>query len=721
MKRTGNTFKRITAILIVLVMVMTLVPAVAAQPAAETLPQRHCCMARDRGRGGAPEAFDAPSLSPNAPHIVWGDWTYDIALENDVEIEVNLGIGAEAATDIDNLELGYWDWFTGGPEEWVSIGSLIPGTDFSFDMTSVLTIYGDWFAAHVDEWTWELNFGLEFNDSASVLHLFSVSVIDSTPPAPGRILVSPANWDDIGLVLQEMDLEFTQMTFVQWHFLNDLEFISEYEILFVNCGTWMNPYVARAFVAQGGLLYASDLTLGNFVKEAFPEQGFTSSYADPQEAIGHVALPEHRGLEVQLGSDRIDINFESDGWQYVTGWTGATVDVLIRGAVNGVGSFPFTLSFEHGAGAVYFTSFHHSEQMTDDMSALLTYIINNLDLFPYVQAGEGLAQELGFDLYSPIFGTLAEGDSEDFAFVAQAGEDFAVLNAPELGNFVVTLTDPNGQEYVSTGPDSEIEALSLGLSLMEVTTLADNRGFVVRNAVAGTWNINVELVDALEPSTFVIGIATIAPEEAPGNGGGGGGFTVPPAPPETPPIATYRFTDVNSDNWFYEAVMFVYENDIMQGTGATTFAPNATLSRAMVATILHRLEGAPEGDASHGFGDVAEGTWYADAVAWAYENGIVQGITSDSFAPHAPITREQFATMLYRYAEFAELDTEVSEDANLDDFTDADQISAWAEEAMLWANYHGLITGRTATTIVPDGTATRAEAATILMRLMETF
>jgi len=264
------------------------------------------------------------------------------------------------------------------------------------------------------------------------------------------------------------------------------------------------------------------------------------------------------------------------------------------------------------------------------------------------------------------------------------------------------------------------------------------------NQRAGWWSNNtaVATVDAdglvrgVSPGTATI-TAWVANEDVStsltvtvvANQGGGGGFFPPVNDDDDDDDdddnnnqgGYHPFNDVSIDNWFHGAVQFVYENDIMQGTGANTFSPNATLSRGMVATILHRLAGEPTDSAAHDFGDVAANRWYSDAVAWAFENGIVQGTTSDRFAPNAPITREQFATMLHRYAEFAELTMDVSEGASLDSFVDAYRIGDWAEDAKLWANYHGLITGRTPTTIVPNGTATRAEAATILMRLVETF
>jgi len=189
-----------------------------------------------------------------------------------------------------------------------------------------------------------------------------------------------------------------------------------------------------------------------------------------------------------------------------------------------------------------------------------------------------------------------------------------------------------------------------------------------------------------------------------------------PQPPDTP--EPFPFNDVPTTEWFYNYIRFVFEQNIMQGTDATTFAPNATLSRAMLVTILHRLADEPAPTTNHGFSDVAAGQWYTDAVAWALENGIVQGVTDDRFAPDDPVTREQFAAMLHRYAVSEGMDVAVSPGANLDGFADAYRISDWAEDAVLWAYYHRLITGRTATAIVPDGIATRAETAAILQRFV---
>ena len=176
------------------------------------------------------------------------------------------------------------------------------------------------------------------------------------------------------------------------------------------------------------------------------------------------------------------------------------------------------------------------------------------------------------------------------------------------------------------------------------------------------------------------------------------------------------FTDVNTDDWFAEAVQYMLDNEMMNGTSATTFGPNTTTTRGMIVTILYRLEGEPDAAASN-FTDVASNMYYADAINWAAANGIVNGVSETSFAPDNQITREQMAAILYRYAQFKGYD--VSASNSLTNYTDASQISEYATTAMQWANAEELITGRTSTTLAPQGTATRAEVATILMRFCE--
>ncbi len=187
-------------------------------------------------------------------------------------------------------------------------------------------------------------------------------------------------------------------------------------------------------------------------------------------------------------------------------------------------------------------------------------------------------------------------------------------------------------------------------------------------------------------------------------------------PEEKPDTSTTPFTDVAKNAWYADAVQYVYENGIMDGTSAASFSPNATTTRGMIVTMLHRLEDTPPA-ASSGFTDVAVGAWYADAVAWAAKNGVVNGVSAASFAPNTAITREQLAAILYRYAQLKGYSVSVS--GNLSGYADASQISEYAVTAMQWANAAGLITGNTANTLNPRGHATRAEVATILMRFIE--
>ena len=192
-------------------------------------------------------------------------------------------------------------------------------------------------------------------------------------------------------------------------------------------------------------------------------------------------------------------------------------------------------------------------------------------------------------------------------------------------------------------------------------------------------------------------------------------FTEVVETPETPDQIG-SFTDVDTDDWFADAVQYMLDNGMMNGVTDTTFGPGTTTTRGMIVTILYRLEGEPDTAASS-FTDVAANMFYADAVAWAQTNSIVTGITETTFAPDQAITREQMAAILYRYAQYKGYDVTANND--LSSYTDASQISAYATTAMQWANAEGLITGNTDTTINPTGNATRAEVATILMRFCE--
>ena len=176
------------------------------------------------------------------------------------------------------------------------------------------------------------------------------------------------------------------------------------------------------------------------------------------------------------------------------------------------------------------------------------------------------------------------------------------------------------------------------------------------------------------------------------------------------------FTDVTEGDWFYDAVRYAYETGLMDGVGDSLFAPNSDTTRAQLVTILHRLAGEPEPGGDSGFSDVAAGTWYTDAVAWAAENGIVNGVNDTEFAPGDDLTRQQLVTILYRYAESKGYD--VSASADLSGYPDAGQVQDYAQPAMAWAVAEGIVEGVDGT-LNPTGDATRAQIATILMRFCE--
>lgn len=173
------------------------------------------------------------------------------------------------------------------------------------------------------------------------------------------------------------------------------------------------------------------------------------------------------------------------------------------------------------------------------------------------------------------------------------------------------------------------------------------------------------------------------------------------------------FTDVNTSDWFYDAVQYAYEKGMMNGTSSTTFAPDNTTTRGMIVTILHRMEGTPDA-AGAAFIDVPADQWYTNAVAWANANGIVNGYGDGKFGPDDAITREQMVTILYRYSQYKGYDTSVS--GSVSGFSDAVQISAYAIDAMNWTVGNGLVSGFGNGTLAPKGGATRAQVATILMR-----
>lgn len=187
---------------------------------------------------------------------------------------------------------------------------------------------------------------------------------------------------------------------------------------------------------------------------------------------------------------------------------------------------------------------------------------------------------------------------------------------------------------------------------------------------------------------------------------------------ETEETETISFKDVKESDWFYEAVSYAVENGLMSGMSEDIFAPNTPLTREMLAVVLYNVEGQPESTKTNTFTDVKGDMWYTDAILWANENGIVAGYDNGAYGVGDLITREQFATILYRYAQFKGYDTTQGGMA-VREFSDYENISDYARPAMAWAVNAGIMGGMDDGTLMPQGKATRAEAATMLMNFCE--
>jgi hypothetical protein len=235
----------------------------------------------------------------------------------------------------------------------------------------------------------------------------------------------------------------------------------------------------------------------------------------------------------------------------------------------------------------------------------------------------------------------------------------------------------SGEKIANTNDDSS-----------DPWTTPDNNSTSGRNTQPGDNGVNPSLPDSVAGSSSIVGDSA---------------DTTPAATPVNAEEAWANpFTDVKDNDWFYGDVAYAHSNKLITGTGENTFSPKTDLTRAMLVTILAREAGAPTGGEN----------WYSTAVEWGVANGITDGTNMTG-----NVTREQVAAILYRYAKLKGRD--VSKTAGLANYADAVEISEWAADAMSWANAAGILTGRTATDLAPDGTTTRAEAAAFLRRFKE--
>ncbi len=352
-------------------------------------------------------------------------------------------------------------------------------------------------------------------------------------------------------------------------------------------------------------------------------------------------------------------------------------------------------------------------------------------------------------------GTLTYQWYKDGAAIqGETGASLALADISEgdLGAYHVVVTKTlNGKTATLTSQScvvSTIRVTGITLDRSSLTLTPQERAALTASLLPADaanqniiWESSDETVAAVDQNGVVSAIAagtaiiTVTTED--------GGFTaqceitvkaptIPPVTPSVPPERdpevpeepgetgwTNPFTDVAEGAWYYDPVRYSCENGLMSGYGDGRFGPDDILSRAQLAQILYDLEGRPAVAYTNSFTDVAADAWYAGAVAWASASGIVDGYGDGRFGPNDPVTREQLAAMLYRYAGTPAVG--VSELALLGRFPDGEAVGGWAREAVAWAVAGGLISGTDGGALAPRGGATRAQAATILMRFAENW
>ncbi len=314
---------------------------------------------------------------------------------------------------------------------------------------------------------------------------------------------------------------------------------------------------------------------------------------------------------------------------------------------------------------------------------------------------EALHQQAGKDTKSVYAEVVAKLDKAGEADVKAAGEKIG-------GGFITVQLKPGDVLELKKGASAVVQSggAALGAGVLSDVT-AGVEVFAGEDLAAS--HRYVVTSDSAKLRQAQVGSVAYSGSGAVTSGNGGAGTDPGLSGTELP------FTDVARDQWFHAAVAFVYEKGYFSGTSETTFEPNTSMNRAMVATVLHRVAGSERVDASEVFTDVPAGQWYSLGVAWANAKGIVNGMGGGLYAPNDAVTREQLVTMLYRF-EKDYRQVAVPATGSLDGFPDGNSVSSWAHDAMGWAVGAGLIQGRNTGYLDPSGTATRAEVATILQR-----
>ena len=409
------------------------------------------------------------------------------------------------------------------------------------------------------------------------------------------------------------------------------------------------------------------------------------------------------GFATEEGTGYKPVYVQHKGHEYTATVTKDTNDKLIAIFTNPDGFSPFTISTESTAVATI------GDNKYTTLQAAIDAVQNNETITLLKNTNENVT------VSKAIKFTLAGKDYLNGSI--SAGSRYSMTTSENSGNTDYTFTYVGGSSSsgsTSTTYDVNVNAATNGAVAADKKTAS--KGTTVTVTASPSKGYVVDAVKVVDKDGKDVAVTEKDGKYV---------FTMPASAvtvtgsfkAETPAPVALPFTDVKSGNWFYDAVKYAYEQGLMTGTSATTFAPNGTMNRAMIVTVLYRLEKSPAVTGASKFTDVPAGQWYSDAVAWAAANKIVNGYDETTFGPMNAVTREQMAAILFRYEQVKGLEN-VTLEENLNRFPDQNKISAYAIPALQWAVGQKIINGNADGTLDPTGTATRAQVAQIFTNLL---
>lgn len=452
---------------------------------------------------------------------------------------------------------------------------------------------------------------------------------------------------------------------------------------------------------QGLIVVSGAAFLSNFEVQATVDSGAEKNYSNYKICENLVKYLNPDGLAIstikQVQDEKNEgVRFTIEGvvTSNASGYDKDTAFfdcIYVQDGTAGINVFPVAGSFKLGD-KVRITGHTSSYQGERQLSISLGSIETIGETTP-VQPTKITAAQLNDLSYLGSLVTL-EGTVTDVSYANGLVQDILVKDA--AGNIGRVFIDG----YITT--DADVQGLEVGCKI-SATGLAS-----YDNTYSGD--------SSLYPRIRVRDRAEIICSEG-GDEPDNPDIPLPPVTPTPTPTPELPFDDVKPGDWFYNDVVYVYEKGIMDGVDNRVFSPNTTLNRAMFVTMLYRVAGEPAVSKTADFSDVPGDTWFSDAVAWASSQGIVDGFDDDLFGPYNSLTREQLATILYRYAKWSGRSTYAPTDA-LTGFADADKVSSYALDAMRWAVYTGLVQG-SENGLEPQSSASRAQVAAIIHRFLD--